>query len=42
MWFTIKGFSLPVAMLVAGCLVAGCGSGAKSAIGSATSRASWR
>ncbi len=36
---TIKGFALPVAMLVAGCLVAGCGSGAKSAIGSATSRA---
>jgi hypothetical protein len=36
---TIKGFSLPVAMLVAGCLVAGCGSSAKSAIGSATSRA---
>lgn len=36
---TIKGFSLPVAMLVAGCLVvAGCGSSAKSAIGSATSR----
>jgi hypothetical protein len=39
MRFTIKGFSLPVAMLVAGCLVAGCGSGVKSAIGSATSRA---
>ena len=36
---TIKGLSLPVAMLVAGCLVAGCTSGAKSAIGSATSRA---
>ena len=36
---TIKGFALPVAMLVAGCLVAGCGSGVKSAIGSATSRA---
>ena len=36
---TIKGFSLLVAMLVAGCLVAGCTSGAKSAIGSATSRA---
>jgi len=36
---TIRGFSLLVAMLVAGCLVAGCGSGAKSAIGSATSRA---
>jgi hypothetical protein len=36
---TSKGFSLPVAMLVTGCLVAGCGSGAKSAIGSATSRA---
>ena len=36
---TIKGFSLPVAMLVAGCLVAGCRSGVKSAIGSATSRA---
>jgi hypothetical protein len=36
---TIKGFSLPVAMLVAGCLVAGCGSSVKSAIGSATSRA---
>ena len=39
MRFTIKGFSLPVVMLVAGCLVAGCGSSAKSAIGSATSRA---
>jgi hypothetical protein len=39
MRFTIKGFSLPVAMLVAGCLVAGCGSSVKSAIGSATSRA---
>jgi hypothetical protein len=39
MRFTIKGFSLPVAMLVAGCLVAGCGSSAKSAIGGATSRA---
>jgi hypothetical protein len=39
MRFTTKGFSLPVAMLVAGCLVAGCGSSAKSAIGSATSRA---
>lgn len=39
MRFTIKGFSLPVAMLVAGCLVAGCGSSAQSAIGSATSRA---
>ena len=39
MRFTIKGFSLPVAMLVAGCLVAGCGSGVNSAIGSATSRA---
>ena len=36
---TIKGFALPVAMLVAGCLVAGCTSSAKSAIGSATSRA---
>jgi hypothetical protein len=36
---TIKGFALPVAMLVAGCLVTGCGSGVKSAIGSATSRA---
>ena len=36
---TIKGFALPVAMLVAGCLVAGCTSGAKSAIGGATSRA---
>jgi hypothetical protein len=36
---TIKGFSLPVAMLAAGCLVAGCTSGAQSAIGSATSRA---
>ena len=34
-----KGFALPVAMLVAGCLVAGCTSSAKSAIGSATSRA---
>ena len=39
MRFTIKGFSLPVVMLVAGCLVAGCGSSVKSAIGSATSRA---
>ena len=39
MRFTIKGFSLPVAMLVAGCLVAGCGSAASSAIGNATSRA---
>ena len=40
MRFTIKGFSLPVALLVAGCLVvAGCGSNVKSAIGSATSRA---
>ena len=39
MRFTTKGFSLPVAMLVAGCLVAGCGSGVKSAIGNATSRA---
>jgi Alphaherpesvirus glycoprotein E len=39
MRFTTKGFSLPVAMLVAGCLVAGCGSGARSAIGNATSRA---
>jgi hypothetical protein len=39
MRFTTKGFSLSVAMLVAGCLVAGCGSGVKSAIGSATSRA---
>jgi hypothetical protein len=36
---TIRGFSLPVAMLVAGCLVAGCTSGVQSAIGSATSRA---
>jgi hypothetical protein len=36
---TIKGFSLPVAMLVAGCLVAGCTSGVQSAIGGATSRA---
>ena len=39
MRFTAKGFSLPVVMLVAGCLVAGCGSSVKSAIGSATSRA---
>jgi hypothetical protein len=39
MRFTTKGFSLPVAMLVAGCLVAGCGSGVRSAIGNATSRA---
>ena len=39
MRFTTKGFSLPVVMLVAGCLVAGCGSSVKSAIGSATSRA---
>ena len=36
---TNKGFALPVAMLVAGCLMAGCTSSAKSAIGSATSRA---
>ena len=36
---TIRGFSLPVAMLVAGCLVAGCTSGVQSAIGGATSRA---
>jgi hypothetical protein len=36
---TIKGISVPVAMLVAGCLVAGCGSSVNSAIGSATSRA---
>jgi hypothetical protein len=36
---TNKGFALPVAMLVAGCLVAGCTSSAKSAIGGATSRA---
>ncbi len=39
MRFTTKGFSLPVVMLVAGCLAAGCGSSVKSAIGSATSRA---
>lgn len=36
---TNKGFAFPVAILVAGCLVAGCTSSAKSAIGSATSRA---
>ena len=36
---TNKGFALPVAMLVAGCLVTGCGSGVKSAVGGATSRA---
>ena len=36
---TIKGLSLPAAMLATGCLVAGCTSGAQSAIGSATSRA---
>ena len=36
---TNKGFALPVAMLAAGCLMAGCTSSAKSAIGSATSRA---
>jgi hypothetical protein len=36
---TNKGFAFPVAMLVTGCLVAGCTSSAKSAIGSATSRA---
>jgi Alphaherpesvirus glycoprotein E len=34
-----KGFSLLVVVLVAGCLVAGCGSGVTSAIGSATSKA---
>ncbi len=39
MRFTIKGFSLPVVLLVAGCLVAGCSSGVQSAIGNATSRA---
>ena len=36
---TNKAFAFPVAMLVTGCLVAGCTSSAKSAIGSATSRA---
>jgi hypothetical protein len=39
MRFMTRGFSLPVALLVAGCLVTGCGSSVKSAIGSATSRA---
>jgi Alphaherpesvirus glycoprotein E len=39
MRFTTKGFFLPVVMLVAACLVTGCGSSVKSAIGSATSRA---
>jgi Alphaherpesvirus glycoprotein E len=39
MRFMMNGFSLPVALLVAGCLVTGCGSSVKSAIGSATSRA---
>jgi hypothetical protein len=34
-----KGFSLLLVVLVAGCLVAGCGSGVTSAIGSATSKA---
>ena len=36
---TNKAFAFPVAMLVTGCLVAGCTSSTKSAIGSATSRA---
>jgi hypothetical protein len=35
---TIRGLSLLVAILVAGCLVAGCGSAVKSAISSVTSR----
>jgi hypothetical protein len=34
----IRGLSLLVAILVAGCLVAGCGSAVKSAIGSVTSK----
>ena len=36
---TSKGIRLPVAIIVAGCLMTGCGSSVKSAIGSATSRA---
>jgi len=36
---TSRGVCLPVAVIVAGCLMTGCGSSAKSAIGSATSRA---
>ena len=36
---TSRGVCLPVAIIVAGCLMTGCGSSAKSAIGSATSRA---
>ena len=36
---TIKGSSLAVALLVAGCLAAGCGSAVQSAIGSVTSKA---
>jgi hypothetical protein len=35
----IRGLSLLVAILIAGCLVAGCGSAVKSAIGSVTSKA---
>jgi hypothetical protein len=36
---TSKGVCLPVAIIVAGCLMTGCGSSVKSAIGSATSAA---
>jgi hypothetical protein len=36
---TSKGVCLPVAIIVAGCLMTGCGSSVKSAIGGATSRA---
>ena len=36
---TSRSVCLPVAVIVAGCLMTGCGSSAKSAIGSATSRA---
>lgn len=38
MRYTIKGFSLPVVILVAGCLIAGCGSSFSSAIGNLPSR----
>jgi hypothetical protein len=36
---TSRGVCLPMAIIVAGCLMTGCGSSVKSAIGSATSRA---
>lgn len=36
---TSKGVGFPLAVLAAGCLIMGCGSGVKSAIGSATSKA---